>query len=69
MRAFSVLVINNKWIMKTKEELEQMTKEELVSMAEQLQKEKELWLDSFHKAEGKLKAVKGMVSSLVVFID
>ncbi len=55
--------------MKTKEELGQMTKEELVSMADQLQKEKELWLDAFNNAEGKLKAVKDMVSSLVVFID
>lgn len=55
--------------MKTKEELERMTKEELVSMVEELQESKEMWFNQSQKLTKRLEAVKGIVKSMVVFID
>ena len=56
-------------IMKTKDELEKLEKEELISMVMQLQSNYDLWYNSAQKAERKLEAVKNTISSLVVFID
>lgn len=55
--------------MKTKDELEKLGKEELISMVMQLQSNYDLWYNSAQKAERKLEAVKNTISSLVVFID
>ena len=55
--------------MKTKEELEKMTKEELVSMVVELQESEELWFNQSQKLTKRLEAVKGIVKSMVVFID
>lgn len=55
--------------MKTKDELEKLEKEELISMVMQLQSNYDLWYNSAQKSERKLEAVKNTISSLVVFID
>lgn len=55
--------------MKTKEELEKMTKEELVSMVVELQESKEMWFNQSQKTSKKLEAVKNIVGSMVAFID
>lgn len=55
--------------MKTKEYFEKMTKEELVSHAMQMEQDNEFWCKAARKAEKKLEAVKGMVCSMMAFMD
>lgn len=62
-------IINNTRIMKTKEYFEKMTKEELVSHAMQMEQDNEFWCKAARKAEKKLEAVKGMVCSMMAFMD
>ena len=55
--------------MKTKEQLEAMTKDELVAYAMDKQKEATDWYNQWVKIDKKLDAIKNSISSLVVFID
>ena len=55
--------------MKTRDELENLTKEELLAMVLDLQENEELWFNQSQKLTKRLEAVKGIVKSMVVFID
>ena len=55
--------------MKTKDELEKLEKEELISMVMQLQSDCDMWYNASQRSAKRLEAVKNTISSLVVFID
>lgn len=63
------LVINNIWIMKTKDELEKLEKEELISMVMQLQSNCDVWYNASQRSDKRLEAVKSAVKSIVLFIE
>lgn len=55
--------------MKTKDELEKLGKEELISMVMQLQSDCDVWYNASQRAVKRLEAVKGAVKSIVLFIE
>lgn len=55
--------------MKTKEELEIMSKDELVSMVLELQENKDIWYNESLKLRNKIEGVKCIVKSMEIFID
>ena len=55
--------------MKTKDELEKLEKEELISMVMQLQSDCDVWYNASQRSDKRLEAVKSAVKSIVLFIE
>ena len=68
-KLFSTPDSHNIWIMKTKDELEKLEKEELISMVMQLQSDCDMWYNASQRSAKRLEAVKSAVKSIVLFIE